>query len=513
MDSLLSMGNPLERNDKSVINVSNGLNELSLRPTLSPSVESSSKTSTSVTTISHISGLHSHRNVKPLHQILLAESMFDESIPLNIDCRLNKTLKEIVCDNNVLPYFIQFMESIGSVSKHLIRFWIQTECLTVSQKNLDSMKTQCDEQQNDNKFKINEYKQQFINDANGIFNKYLSQSIYNIDIPIEIKNEIEEQLSINKSDISHDLFSKAQSYVLTKIENDYYELFKRSTYYCKYEVDVLTSGSVRLADILFNNSKLATNFIEFMEIEGMKPYVDFLIMFENYRKFSNHLEDAIAIFDRFFSSDNSTNNLGFSDNLRHYISQKLDQNNFSSDCFDKMAAILIQYFEKTYLRQFLESELYFEYLTHCIQSIQMDLSHNKKYQIHKRTNSDSSYNSDCSFVSSVGTRDGDCVSTASPLKYKQKSSHLSEDQKSDSLWKRDLSGKLQFTHIDKYGRISSCLEPEPDRISSGTLTKVMKRFSLYSSDDKEKEEIAWKIARMIVNDVCNTTQELSHTST
>jgi hypothetical protein len=49
-------------------------------------------------------------------------------------------------------------------------------------KNLDLMKIQCDEQQNDNEFKINEYKQQFINDANGIFSKYLSQSSFIISI-------------------------------------------------------------------------------------------------------------------------------------------------------------------------------------------------------------------------------------------------------------------------------------------------------------------------------------------
>jgi hypothetical protein len=193
------------------------------------------------------------------------------------------------------------------------------------------------------------------------------------------------------------------------------------------------------------------------------------------------------------------------------LSQKLVKNNFSSDCLDSSAAILIQYFEKTYLKQFIESQFFIDYLNHCFQSIQTE-AHNHK--THKRTNSDSSYNSDCSFVSSLSTKDTEGSATASSPSPAAASKHRHDDHRYDSLWKRDLSGKLQFTHVDKYGRIWSALEPEPQR-EAGPLVKVMKRFALHSSPDKDKEEIAWKIATMIINDVnhsCNghtDTHELS----
>ncbi|CAG2108352.1 unnamed protein product [Medioppia subpectinata] len=479
-------------------------------PTTTPVPKSSAvRSGARMASISTISGLHSHRNVKPVHQMLLAESMVDHSLSLQLKSRFNQSLRDILSDNTVFPYFIQYMESLGNVSKHLIRFWIQTECLIVSQKNIASNVSSSDQS-------LDDIRRQFIADSIGVYDKYLSESSpHFVDIPQELKDEIKEKLFNRGSDVSCDLFGSAQKYAIERMEALYYEPFLKSSYYCKFSIDYLTTDSVTLADILFNDTLLATNFIEFMESEGMKAFVDFLIMFEKYRKVSNDYDDAISLFNRFFR-DNTDNRLGFSDSHVMGLNQKLVKNNFNCDCLDSSAAILIQYFEKTYLKQFIESQFFIEYLNNCFQTIQTE-SHHKT---HKRTNSDSSYTSDCSFVSSLSTRDTECSTTTtttcghSPAvasKHRQ-SNHVNEEHRHDSLWKRDLSGKLQFTHVDKYGRIWSALEPEPQR-HTGALVKVMKKFSLHSTADKDKEEIAWKIATMIVNDVnqsCNGAGDDTH---
>lgn len=436
--------------------------------------------------------------------MLLAESMYDPSVALNLECRLNPTLRKTLSDNTIFPYFLQFMESLGKFSRNLIRFWIQTECLIISQTNFEA----------NDRLSTN-FKHQFINDSIGLFNKYLSEgSINSIDVPQDMRSQIKSRLSIEKCQSLPDSFRSVQNYVIELIEGQYYDSFMKSSYYFKYEIDLLSSGSVTLADILFNNSSLAINFIEFMESEGMKSYVDFLIMFENYRKVSNNYDDAIALFNRFFECDNTTNKLGFSENLISSLSEKLVKNNFSSDCMDRAAAVLIQYFEKTYLKQFIESQLFVDYLNNCFQAIQNNAIQSDKS--HKRTNSDSSYNSDASHASTCGHSDTSLASSLA-ASHKQRRSRMSGNIIGDPLWRRDLSGNLQITHIDQYGRISSELEPEPDHKGLSPLSKVMQKLSLNSTSDKENEEIAWKIATMIVNDVntaCNrsvaTNSQSSH---
>src|SRR5699024_10986909 len=61
-----------------------------------------------------------------------------------------------------------------------------------------------------------------------------------------------------------------------QIEKEYYEMFLRSNYYLKYELEILKSNSVELSDILFANTYITFSFLDFMNSEEMKNYVDFL---------------------------------------------------------------------------------------------------------------------------------------------------------------------------------------------------------------------------------------------
>ena len=74
------------------------------------------------------------------------------------------------------------------------------------------------------------------------------------------------------------------------------------------------------------------------------------------------------------------------------------------------------------------------------------------------------------------------------------------------LWRRELAGRLQITHVDRYGKLHSELEPEPDKSSSSGISQAVKKFmSKSAEEEKIEEEMAWQVAESIVNDVTRIT--------
>ncbi|RWS01217.1 A-kinase anchor protein 10-like protein [Dinothrombium tinctorium] len=410
--------------------------------------------------------------------MLIAESMFDPCLPLKTESKLCPKIVQIMNDSNRLSYFVQFMENEGLLSKNMIKFWIQVECFKNSLKNCED-------------FEKNRLI--FIEDAVRIFKKYLdSKSNSRLHLNFD-ESEIlflETRLS-QQNNVTSDIFDKYQNLVLSHIESEYYNKFLRSSYFCKYQVDMLTDGSISLVDILYNDSTLFY-FMEFMEQEGMKHYVDFLLMAENYRNFGTS-NDAIVLFNRFFSSESSSF-LEMSDKIKCQIERELQR--VSNSCFDIPMSILIQYFDKTYFKQFLQSQTYINFLTECINSIQSSTMASKSIKCHKRQSSDSS--------SSVMS---DCCVAGNSSSSKEKKATLSST-KPDQLWQRDLAGKLQIARVNQYGKLLSDFEPEPDKSNSLgaiSLSKAVKRLTLSASDEKEKEDMAWQVAEMIINDIRHVT--------
>ncbi|RWS28023.1 A-kinase anchor protein 10-like protein [Leptotrombidium deliense] len=458
LKTLLSMGK--EENDQSFGQQSN----------------SKFQTNESVSRVAY-TACFSHRNVKLSHQMLIAESMFDPYLTLNTKSRLCPTIECILNDSNRLSYFVQFMENENSVTRNMIKFWIQVECFRNSMKECDNMA---------------ENKHIFIGDAIRIFNKYLDpESTHRLNLEIEVNDVscVQHRLFIEGL-VSSDLFQNFQNLVLKYIEVEYYNKFLRSSYFCRYQVDVMTDGSICLVDILYNDATLFY-FMEFMEQEGMKHYVDFLLMAENYRNFGN-AKDAKIVFDRFFTSE-SPSFLEMSDNVKSQIENNLHGE--CNTCFDRAVSILIQYFDKTYFKQFLQSQVYINFLTECINSIQYSNVVTKTQKCHKRQGSDSS-SSEC-FVSSSAAVD------------KSAQNSLRKPVDFDLLWKRDLAGKLQIARVNQYGKLLSDFEPEPDKPNASgtnTLAKAVRKLTLSASDDKEKEDMAWRVAEMIINDVRSVTE-------
>ncbi|XP_029837085.3 A-kinase anchor protein 10, mitochondrial [Ixodes scapularis] len=358
-------------------------------------------------------------------------------------------------------------------------------------------------------------------DALHIFNKYIAQ---NAPLPIGVSEELRSRISdsISHDHVEPDCFLPAQEFVVSQMQKDVFPIFLRSSYNCKHQVDVLTSGNVSLADILYNDSALFY-FMEYMEQEQSRHLVDFLLMADNFR---NHLlaeghydgqqaqEDAMVIYDKYFSLQ-ATTSLGFSDAVRLEVEMNICQEEGPlPSCFEKPVMILMQHLEKNHLKQFLSSQLYVKYISECIVTIQTANSDTDCMRRKKRSGSDSS-SSDLSLASQTtntllamdGKQPGTPVSGARRILRNIEGSDMKIDTgqfNPDSLWKRSLAGKLQMAHVNHLGKVTTEFEPEPDRKSGSNLTKAFKKLVNWDVD-KTEEDLAWQVAEMIVKDICNVT--------
>ncbi|XP_067137496.1 A-kinase anchor protein 10, mitochondrial [Centruroides vittatus] len=356
-------------------------------------------------------------------------------------------------------------------------------------------------------------------DAIHIYSKYIAQDApHLIDISVNLRNEIIANICKENGEVDPESFVPAQKFVVEKMDKEYFPAFLRSTFHCNHQIDVITSGSVYLADVLYNDSALFY-FMEYMEQEGVRHLVDFLLIADNFR--NQYLakegqfdglqaqDDAMVLYDKYFSLQ-ATSSLGFSDQIRCEIEQNICQaEGPSPDCFLKPVTILMQHLEKIYLPQFLTSQLCFNYLSECMNTIQ-----NGGDLVSQRKRSGSESSSEHSIPIQTQTINTLLVmDSKQPGVIVQKFWKNIEDQDMridtgqfhpDALWKRQLAGKLQMAHIDEYGKLTTEFQPEPDRKTGSRISKAVKRLVNWE-EDKSQEDMAWQIAVMIVKDICDIT--------
>ncbi|XP_011878257.1 PREDICTED: A-kinase anchor protein 10, mitochondrial [Vollenhovia emeryi] len=494
-----------------------------------------------------------------------------------LSSRLSKALPEVLKDKSALGYFIQFMDTRKRIA--LIKFWLEVECVCsasgmpdaqrVKRSNqkepLDALPASLDDNENfscdvDTRTSgetlfdgrtddaasngmpktsqaASETRQSnhcgggrqdattSRQDALRIYRKYiLKEALGANQISEELRVDMERAIVQEHTEPILRCLSAVQSIVYDILENEYINDFLRSEFHCKHQIDVLTSGNVQLADILYNEPAFFY-FMEFMELENKRELLSFLMAARSYKQ--NLLEkkgaanpeeaqsDAVIIYEKYFSLQ-ATTPLGFSDKIRFHVEQNIcreDKSGPQPDCFDKPSKIVYNFLNKHYLPAFLSSQLYYKYLSELISTIQTSPCPSLHSKI-RRTGSDcsSEVSSVCTSmqsISQIGNNGGRL-----PDNKKTINSHLNIDTRQlydpDSLWRRNKYS-LSIGYVDNLGRFITEIEPDPHRKYESRLTRVVKRF-VNIEQDKAKEELAWRITEMIIREITSLTLGAPHLS-
>nr|XP_057942899.1 A-kinase anchor protein 10, mitochondrial isoform X2 [Doryrhamphus excisus] len=347
-------------------------------------------------------------------------------------------------------------------------------------------------------------------DAVTIFTKYVSpDAVRPIPITEQTRNDIVAKICGEDGMVDPNCFVIAQSVVFTILEEQFLSEFLRSHHFCKYQIEVLTSGSVFLADILFCESALFY-FSEYMEKEEAMNVLQFWLAADN---FQNQLaakrgqydgqeaqNDAMILYDKYFSLQ-ATNPLGFGDSVRMEIESNICREGGPlPECFTTPLRQAWTTMEKVYMPGFLSSNLYYKYLSDLLNSVRADefVNVSTPGQGGPADNERSSSNaSECSQSQSGAKK-------AAIKILKNFDEAITVDVASldpESLYQRPYAG-MTFGRVNELGQFIREAEPEPDmKKSKGSMfSQAMKKW-VQGNSNEAQEEMAWQIAKMIVNDV------------
>ncbi|XP_063922193.1 A-kinase anchor protein 10, mitochondrial [Zophobas morio] len=485
--------------------------------------------------------------------------------------KLSRTLHEVLSDKGALRYFMLYMES-RNASRYLTCWLdvdvfksniyqcrerklpnafsplpgdhdslsVSTDCdsytadtnslcdystATVSESRVTQssieVNSYCDRDMSDISPKTRSIGEESVDDKRGahlenavtIFKKFIAQEAeFNIKCSDSIRNEIIENICDTEKVLLGNCFNKVQSYVYDVMEKEYFEAFLGSDYFCKHQIDVLTSGNVALDDILYNETALFY-FMEFLEQENTCGLLEFWIAatnlqqhLKNQKEFFDPIEaqsDAVVLYDKYFSLQAHCP-LGFGDKVRFDVEQNIcGENGLVIDCFNLPLKIVEQVLERNHLKPFLASQLFYKYLSELINTVQSNdylVSIENNRPLSSDCSSERSYSTNSAFLALE-------INSNSTKRGKDKCADMNIDTRQlcdpDSLWKRRRNHRLSCGRITALGKFETDLEPEPDR-KGFTLKNVVKKF-VSLDEDKKKEEMAWQVAEMIVKDITNVT--------
>ncbi|KAM9525564.1 A-kinase anchor protein 10, mitochondrial isoform 2-T2 [Guaruba guarouba] len=355
-------------------------------------------------------------------------------------------------------------------------------------------------------------------DAVSTFTKYISPDAAKpIPITEAMRNDIVARICGEDGQVDPNCFVTAQSIVFNAMEQEHFSEFLRSHHFCKYQIEVLTSGTVYLADILFCESALFY-FSEYMEKEDAVNVLQFWLAADNFQSQlaakkgqydgQEAQNDAMILYDKYFSLQ-ATHPLGFDDSVRLEIESNICREGGPlPNCFTTPLRQAWTTMETVFLPGFLSSNLYYKYLNDLIHSVRGDEfpGGNIALSIHGPSSSPDS--------DSIGGPDGSAsqsnVKKANVKILKNFDEAIIVDAASldpESLYQRTYAGKMTFGRVSDLGQFIRESEPEPDvKKSKGSMfSQAMKKW-VQGNTDEAQEEMAWRIAKMIVNDVMQQAQ-------
>ncbi|XP_066058064.1 A-kinase anchor protein 10, mitochondrial isoform X2 [Chamaea fasciata] len=355
-------------------------------------------------------------------------------------------------------------------------------------------------------------------DAVSTFTKYISPDAAKpIPITEAMRNDIVAKICGEDGQVDPNCFVTAQSIVFSAMEQEHFSEFLRSHHFCKYQIEVLTSGTVYLADILFCESALFY-FSEYMEKEDAVNVLQFWLAADNFQSQlaakkgqydgQEAQNDAMILYDKYFSLQ-ATHPLGFDDSVRLEIESNICREGGPlPNCFTTPLRQAWTTMETVFLPGFLSSNLYYKYLNDLIHSVRGDEfpGGNIALSLHGPGSSPDS--------DSIGSTDGSAsqsnVKKANVKILKNFDEAIIVDAASldpESLYQRTYAGKMTFGRVSDLGQFIRESEPEPDvKKSKGSMfSQAMKKW-VQGNTDEAQEEMAWRIAKMIVNDVMQQAQ-------
>ncbi|NWY65316.1 AKA10 protein, partial [Erithacus rubecula] len=355
-------------------------------------------------------------------------------------------------------------------------------------------------------------------DAVKTFTKYISPDAAKpIPITEAMRNDIVAKICGEDGQVDPNCFVTAQSIVFNAMEQEHFSEFLRSQHFCKYQIEVLTSGTVYLADILFCESALFY-FSEYMEKEDAVNVLQFWLAADNFQSQlaakkgqydgQEAQNDAMILYDKYFSLQ-ATHPLGFDDSVRLEIESNICREGGPlPNCFTTPLRQAWTTMETVFLPGFLSSNLYYKYLNDLIHSVRGDEfpGGNIALSIHGPGSSP-----DTDFIGSTdGSSSQSNVKKANVKILKNFDEAIIVDAASldpESLYQRTYAGKMTFGRVSDLGQFIRESEPEPDvKKSKGSMfSQAMKKW-VQGNTDEAQEEMAWRIAKMIVNDVMQQAQ-------
>lgn len=350
-------------------------------------------------------------------------------------------------------------------------------------------------------------------DAVNIFTKFISPDAARpILITEQIRNDIVAKICGEDGLVDPNCFVIAQSVVVAILEQQHFIEFLRSHHFCKYQIEVLTSGSVFLADILFSESALFY-FSEYMEKEEAMNVLQFWLAADNFQDQlaakkgqydgQEAQNDAMILYDKYFSLQ-ATNPLGFGDTVRMEIESNICREGGPlPDCFTTPLRQAWTTMEKVYMPGFLSSNLYYKYLSDLINSVRADEFVNASTP--GQSGPAEGDRSDSTPGEGSQAQQGTKKAAVKILKNFDEA--ITVDVSSldpESLYQRPYAGRMTFGKVNELGQFIREAEPEPDvKKSKGSMFSLAMKKWVQGNSDEAQEEMAWKIAKMIVNDVAH----------
>ncbi|XP_031553364.1 A-kinase anchor protein 10, mitochondrial-like [Actinia tenebrosa] len=337
-------------------------------------------------------------------------------------------------------------------------------------------------------------------DAMSVYSKYISlEATHPFGLDEPLRRQVEANICSEDGKIDPECFSPGQKFAFNVMERMYFPTFIQSTFYFKHQLDILTSNKVFLSDIIYNQHAMFY-FMEFLEQEDVRHMLEFWLTADNFQSLlqdklksgeyntQQALDDAMIIYERYFSMQASLP-LGFDDVTRIEVENSICREGGPlPECFGIPLEHILCLLEEVFFPSFLQSDIYYKYLNELLNSV-----------------TDSPNPSETSdHYESHPTKHGGHTDESTRL-VNSFGSDLDLTENPDAIWHRPNAGPLSLGRVNEFGIFEPIFEPEPDQERNNTSTaaklgKAMRKL-VSGGEDKAKEEMAWKIAKMMIEDV------------